>query len=365
MTDASNTIHQDLLNSLRLWGWPYTFSKFNKTVLLVIDADLLIQFKQMFSVPKCHTRTPENVMENWPDTIEKVIVFTCQHEMGLVRKLQAAYPSLPVYSAQYDLAPLSTSWPLKIPEQVPTANKEPKPIIFFVSSPYSDIEFLFKKFAEKDICHIHENMNLPVIYMAEYSDHFQPARYLQSCANQATGKNAAQIHIQTDVLFKLLEATHLTETRLDRFLSRPDVRIVHIQGFDKYRQAVSRAISEKVPWRSVWKMQSGRRKTLASQVSYRFADAYAAMQQNQKEDELLKALLVGRSNVLSLSLDQFLKNSAETLATLSRFLQMDLSMEIDVDEYWQIHKEAKHLVRHTERFFYELIDRLGLNEPLT
>lgn len=356
-----------LVRELRIWGWPLFFKSLGEKAMLFCDEDLLPPLQEITGPLKCRTQSPRTIEDS--DRFRKsiqhchtLIIFTREREFALTTFLRRLLPSRRTFSAQYDLAPVSTRIPIRLPT-APLHTPLPKPLLkplVLLSTPGSDGEYLAELMARADMPRPVEYIGKPVIEILKQCDRFKPVQYFRSLQRNAMEAGSLAIHLQTDVIDAMETEKALSARRLRWALERTGATVITLTREDKLFQAGLLGMFHDRPFRSVWTIPSGRKKGFPGTIRSSFEDSYQCFIDLEQMEKKLTSLLAGYNRHLTLTTEELVSDPHATLAKIAELTEKPLTGTIEIPDYVKGYSNFEKMIDRISDFRRELIDRTGL-----
>lgn len=362
MVATQNESTVRLINNLGMWGWPHLLNRLAEDVLFIADQCFFTEYYRKRDQLTCKTATPDKdgVVEV-DDGIRTVLVFLKRREYRLVRQLRRQHPDIAIYSAQYDLAPNSTSWPAKLPTATSEKPAQPDDIILLLSTPCSDAEFLGDLLAANSMGTSKSFFGRPLVNLLEYVEDFEFGRYLAGVARVNRGSDPLIVQLQTDVIQALLAETVVTPQRLSRLMKGLNCRVIHIYRQDKLSQSVLMDLVQKKHARSIWSMSPAKQRALAKNVNVPLQRVVRHLQDINTGEEQIVALAADLSQIVRIELDALVEQPEKTLRDLAKFLGQAMPEHVETPDYFAQYRALDGIADRLKPVMREIVDRLGLH----
>lgn len=362
MVVAQNETTIRLINNLGMWGWPHLLKSFGKDVLFVADQCFFSEYYRKRDQLTCESVSPnEDGTVEIADRIKTVLVFLRRGENRLVRLLRRQHPDISVYSAQYDLAPNSTSWPAKLPLASNEKAARPKNVFLLLSTPCSDAEFVSDLLEANAMGAAKSVFGRPLVNLMEYVEDFEFGRYLAGVVRVNSGQDPLILQLQTDVIHALLTQTTVSAKRLSRLIQGLNCRVIHVHRKDKLSQSVLMDLIQKKHARSIWSMAPAKQKALAKKVNVPVQRVMGHLREISEGEQLIDALIADQPRVFRIELEALVEQPEKTAGDLVKFLNQPTPDVIDTLDYYAQYRALDGLGDKLKPAMREIIDRLGLH----
>lgn len=356
-----------LVNELRFWGWPLFFKSLGEKAMLICDPDLLPPIREITGPLKCRTLAPSAVEDSdrFRMAIQQchtLVVFTREREYALAAFLRRTVPSRRIFSAQYDLAPVSTKIPVRLPG-VALGAPLPSPLLtplVLLSTPGSDGEYLAELMARAGLPRPVEYVGKPFMEIMTQSDRFQPVRFYRALQRNASEAGALAIHLQMDVVASMATNKALSYRRLRWALAQTGARVVSLTRQDKLFQAGLLGMFHGRPFRSVWTIPAGRKKGFPGKIRSSFDDTHQCLMDLEQMEAGLSGLTQSLDSTVSLTTEEMVADPQAALSQIGALIGTDPTLDIEIPDYVDGYTSLEKLPDRIRDFRRQLIDRTGL-----
>lgn len=330
---AQKQYADDLLLQLRYLFWLHFFYTYDETHLLIADPFFIRKIqKAKPEKMKYQVATPDAYESAITDNIKKILVFCTQHEVPLVKKLQAQYPDKIITSGTYGYSCTgkgrqSTFLPFKAPMESRNAD-----LVFMITTPYADGEF---------IAQLMETNGLPMPYeffgrahgtWLKAHKNFQISRYFGEVERRFAKDKKLFSLLQTDVLKSLFDNTHFSLERFLKFAKKKNAKFILVNRKDHFAQAFMGSLLSTTPERSVW-TKKGKTAIGASVDTNVIAQALVQQQQLPKDEEMLDQIAASGIPYMRIEMEDFIKNQTSNIEAIASFIGQPITETVLHKDY--------------------------------
>lgn len=354
-----------LINRLRMWGWPFIFSRLGPDTLLICDPDIVAEINTISGGLKCRTVSPDQNIEPLQKDTRTVIVFTSTNELSLVRRLRKQYPEKTVFSASHDLAANAATTKLGLPDFELIPNKERptetvKPILL-LATPGADSPYLAKLLFDNEITEPIEFAGGPLVDLIEWLDQYSTASFTRSLRAIHGDRTNFSMLLRTDVLLALMDQAGLTKTSLLRYLRATGFRVIGLFREDHLTQCAQTQLLSGRKIRSVWDIPAGQRERFAEKAVLPTANAINCIQNIARGEQLIEMIANSDIKSTTFSLETLVADQRSALQKICKILDHETIENPTIEPYKPPIKEVPIVATLSARLKRELIDRLGLH----
>ena len=353
---------KSLGSDLRFWGWPGFFAAMPSNAVLVIEPKFIKALGLARGKLKCQVIAPEKAWKSPElDQPEAILVFAAEREWQLARKLAKANPASNVVAATYHLAAASLTRPLKLPEGLTShSSKKPDQTILMLSTPGSDGEYVAQLMAANGLPEAQEYLAKPFISLLDHIKGFQPLTFLKVAAGLNMSDGIFALHLQTDVLQKVIKSSRLNASRLNSLTDKSGASLVRIRREGISHQAAILSLMHGRPMRSVWTLPPAQRKNFPGSLNIPTLIAFEQISALEEQDLWLSKLLRSQNNVLTIDPVDVAEDQKGSLTDIAKHLGTNFEGDVKAIDFWEPY-EKPALAAMTREFQRELIDRIGLH----
>lgn len=365
MTEETIELQVRLTQQLRYWTWYFVLYSYDSSHLVIADEFFINHLKKAIDENlNCRTATPDEYEDMVTPDIKKILVFTLDDELAIVRKLQAQFSDILVTSATYGYALTGKDRYPRLVEFQPgnhIAAQRPKQTVVFLSSPYADAEFIISAMVENGYPYIHEFLARPFTALLPLCSYFQATRFHYYAEKRYMRDGFFGFLLQTDVLQSLIDNTSFKLRHFIRYLKHRNVRLVLVKRRDHITQAVTAQLFDRTAERSVWTKKPS--KKLLTPVKP--GDSTGSLQHLQaiaEGETMMDTLASTGIAVHEVFLEDFVMKQADSIRRLADFLGHDLSVDTpETIDYAQGYETAPVFNKSVTEIRRELMDRLGIH----
>lgn len=354
---------KSLGSDLRFWGWPGFFAALPSNAVLVIEPKFIKALGLARGKLQCQVMAPEKAWKSPTlDQPDAVVVFAAEREWQLARKLAQANPSANVVGATYHLAAVSLTRPLKLPEGLARHSaKKPDHAILMLSTPGSDGEYVAQLMAANGLPEAREYLAKPFINLLDHIKGFQPLTFLKVAAGLNSSEGVFALHLQTDVLQKVIKSSRLNAPRLNSLIEKSGASLMRIRREGRSHQAAMLSLMHGRPMRSVWTLPPAQKKNFPGSLNIPTLIAFEQISALEEQDLWLSKLLRSQNRVLTIDPVNVAEDQKRSLTDIAKHLGINLGGDdVKTMDYWEPYNKPA-LAAMTREFQRELIDRIGLH----
>jgi len=354
-----------LFNALRMWGWPYLFSRLDANILLVCDNDVLAELNAIGGGLKCQTKSPDKLSEPLTEATQIVVVFVQDNELALTRTLRNRYPGKTILSAAHDLAANAASAKPALPNFSNSANKDEtehssKPTLV-LATPGADSPYLVGLLKENKITHPVEYMGGALVGLTRWHNRFNLAAFTSSLRKLYAATPGFSMLLRTDVCAAMMNNAGLTEESFLRYLHVAGFNVICLSREDRITQCAQAQLFHGRKIRSVWDLPQGQREKFAETIGLSVTGSLEKLRSIMQGEHLID--LVSKSDIPSVAftLEQLIADPAEHLKNIESLLGMPIIDNPEITPYNAPANEVPAVGRLAASLKRELIDRTGLH----
>ena len=361
----SNNDVKLLLNRLRMWGWPFLFSRLDRTALLICDAEIQTELNAMSGGLKCQTVLPGDLDESLPKATKIVVVFMRNNELALAQKLRTRYPEKTVLSAAHDLAANAGAKKPALPKfSAPASDQQlaarAKPILL-LATPGADSPYLASLLKNNKIADPVEYIDSPLVNLIEWLDCFSTAAFFKSLRKLYGNVPEPCVLMRTDVLLVLIEKAGLTKTSLLRYMRTTGFRVIGLRRNDRITQCAQAQLMRERKIRSIWDIPAGQREKFAEKTGIAIAASITSLNDIARGEKLIELIHGSGLPSSTFVLEELATDPEAALQMVCELLGQKSGNKLMATPYTPPSDDVPIVGRLAAKLKRELIDRTGIH----
>ena len=352
-----------LMKHISHWSWVHFLYTYNETHLLIADRFFISRVQKARAQPlTCKVATPEKYQQAITPAIRKILVFSRENELALIRSIQKAHPDVKVTSGTYGFACNDrTRLPKLVEYKKPSLPKEAQPPVVMISAPGAEAEFVTKVMAENDLPYCHEYLGRANGTWTRQHRNFQVARFFAGAMERYAKEGQPALLLQTDVLKQLFENTSFKLRHLIKYLRSSGAKVVLVRRKDLVMPAVFGQILDRTAERSIWTKKE-RKKLQLKLLPEDYEGCVMRLIEHQRADAMLDAIALALSDdVIDLTLEDFVADQQEALSRIADHLNVKIEKPWATISYDEGFENVRSLLDETLNFKRQLIDKVGIH----
>ncbi len=364
MPQQNNTVKL-LINTLRMWGWPFIFSRLDASAVLICDKDILAELNAISGGLKCQTRSPDNLSEPLASTTQIVVVFVQNNELALTRELRNQYPNKAILSAAHDLAANAGAEKPVLPDFSSHTNKDEqarsaKPTLV-LATPGADSPYLAGLLRDNNLADPVEYMGRPLVDLTQWHDRFSLAAFTSSLRKLHDVKPEFGMLMRTDVCVALMNNARLTEKSFLRYLRTAGFNVICLSREDRITQCAQAQLFHGRKIRSAWDIPAGQREKFLEKAWLTVTESIENLHNIARGEHLIKLISGSDIPSIAFSLEQLLADPKASLQNICSLLGEQTIDSPKVTPYKAPVNEVPIVGKLAATLKRELIDRTGLH----
>ena len=351
------------MKHLAHWSWVHCLYRYSDKHLLIADRFFIDRVhKARPTALNCKTATPDNYQKAITPDIAKVLVFSTENELALVRRIQEEFPGVKVTSGTYGYACNNQARQPKLVEyKQPAIRDDMAAPVVMIATPQADAEFIAKAMQNNGLPYCHEYLGRGNATWLEHHRHFQVTRFFACAINRYVKDGPPSFLLQTDVLEQIFKHTPFGLKHLVQYLKSSGARVVLVRRNDMALPAVFGQIMDRTAERSIWTKKE-QKKLILKLLPQDYEGCFERIA-HIRDGEAMLADIAGAlpEKAMTITLEDFVRDQSGHLSKIGKLLEADVTEPHVHTSYAKGFENAKDLLDETLEFKRLMIDKLGLH----